>query len=103
MPHLTSAVRLLIALLSFPSVAHSRDVNPTDDFCSLSAHMSRTLSNLVKCFHAVFTDQGPKNIVAQKDGILYIAGGLMLYPSPDLGYNGPSSYPIRTHSLPLSL
>ena len=27
----------------------------------------------------------------------------MLYPSPDLGYNGPSSYLIRTHSLLPSL
>ena len=103
MPYLTTAVWLLMTLLSFPSVAYSKDVDPTDDFCSLSAHMSRTLSNLLKCFHAVFTNQRLENIVAQKDGILYIAGGLMLYPSPDLGHNGPSSYPIRTHSLLPSL
>ncbi|KAG0636425.1 hypothetical protein HOY80DRAFT_1088840 [Tuber brumale] len=31
-----------------------------------------------------------KNIVAQKDGILYIVGGLMLYSSPNGNYNGPN-------------
>jgi len=42
MPVPISTVWLLAALLSFPSVAHSMDVDPTNDFCSLSAHISRT-------------------------------------------------------------
>ncbi|CUS14139.1 unnamed protein product [Tuber aestivum] len=30
-------------------------------------------------------------MMAQKDGMLYIAGGWMLYPSPYTGYNGPNT------------
>ncbi|KAG0638828.1 hypothetical protein HOY80DRAFT_130402 [Tuber brumale] len=68
MPLFRSGVWLLGALLSFTSVVHSRDADPTEDFCSLSAHM-----------------------MARKDDMLYIAGGWMLYPSPYTGYNGPNT------------
>ena len=41
MTRFTWGVWLLGILLSFPLVAHSRDVDPIEDFCSLSAQMSR--------------------------------------------------------------
>lgn len=41
--------------------------------------------------------------MAQKDGILYIAGGWMQYSSGYTGYNGPSSYLLRMHSPPSKL
>lgn len=91
MPLLTSSVWLLGALLSFSLVlvVHSRDADPTENFCSLYSHMSRALSNLLR-FHSLFADQRPKYIVTQKDGMLYIAGGRMVYPSAYSNYNGPS-------------
>jgi len=46
----TSGIRLLGALSSFSLVAHSRDVDPTEDFCSVSRHMSRASSSLLECF-----------------------------------------------------
>ncbi|KAG0129329.1 hypothetical protein HOY82DRAFT_564430 [Tuber indicum] len=72
MPLFRSGVWLLGALLSFTPVVHGRDADPTEDFCSLSAHM-----------------------MTQKDDMLYIAGGWMLYPSPYTGYNGPNTV-LRT-------
>jgi len=99
MPLLTSCVWLLGALLSFSSVAHSRDANPTEDFCSLSDHMSRTPSNLLKFFHSLFTDQRVVYIVAQKDGMLYIVGGRMVYPFVYSTYNGPSLSLLQTYNL----
>ena len=51
MPLVRSGIWLLGALLSFTSVVHGDGPNPTDDFCSLSGHMSRTPSNLSECFH----------------------------------------------------
>jgi len=91
MPLSTPGAWLLGVLLSFSLVAHGGDVDPTEDFCSLSEHMSRTPPSLPKYFLSLFTDWRSKNVVAQKDGILYIAGGLMQYSSPYAGYNGPSS------------
>ncbi|KAG0138332.1 hypothetical protein HOY82DRAFT_595934 [Tuber indicum] len=66
-----SGVWLLGALLSFSSVAHGRDADPTKDFCSLSGHMGQY-------------------IVTQEDGMLYIAGGLMEYTPPYEDLNGPN-------------
>jgi len=100
---LTSGVWLLGALLSFSSVAHSLDANPTEDFCSLSDHMSMTPSNLPTCFHSLFTDQRAVYIVTQKDGMLYIVGGWMVYRSPYSNYSGPSSSLPRLHNLLLFL
>ncbi|RPA93037.1 hypothetical protein L873DRAFT_1847396 [Choiromyces venosus 120613-1] len=57
MPLFRSGVWLLGALLSFASVAHGVDADPTDDFCSLSGHMSGLPLNSPKS----------KRIVAQKD------------------------------------
>ena len=94
MPLFRCSVWLLGALLSFTSVVHSDGPNPTDDFCSLSYQMSRTPFDLSEWFFRLFTDQGLKHIVAQKDDMLYIAGGWMLYPSPYTNYNGPSSCPF---------
>lgn len=45
MPLFTPGPWLLGVLLSFSLVAHGRDVDPTEDFCSLSEHMSRTPSS----------------------------------------------------------
>ena len=91
MPLLTSGVWLLGALLSFSSVpvVHSRDADPTENFCSLYSHMSRAPSDFLK-FHSLLTDQRPKYIVTEKDGMLYIAGGRMVYPSAYSNYSGPS-------------
>jgi len=100
---LTSGVWLLGALLSFPSVVHSLDVNPTEDFCSLSYHMSRTPSNLLKCFYSLFTDQRAVYIVAQKDGVLYIVGGWMTYPLEYSTYDGPSLWLLLMHNFLLFL
>lgn len=55
MPLFTSGVWLLGALLSFTSVVLSRDVDSTEDFCDLSAHMSGAPSNLPKLFLSLFT------------------------------------------------
>jgi len=38
--------------------------------------------------------------VVEKDGMLYIAGGVALYPDPYSNYSGPSLYPLRMHNLP---
>jgi len=99
MPLLIFGVWLLGALLSFSSVVRSLDADPTENFCSLSSHMSRTPPNLLKCFHSLFTDQRAKYIVAQKDGMLYIVGGRMVYPLVYTAYNGPSLYLLRMHNL----
>lgn len=94
----TSGSWLLGVLLSFSSVAHSWEVDPTEDFCSLSEHMSRTLFRLLKHL-SLFTYQRGRHAVVQKDDILYIAGGWMKYPSSYSDYNGPSLYPFRMHDL----
>jgi len=93
MPLLGPSVLVLGVLLSFSLVAHGRDVDPTEDFCSLSAHMSRTPSGLLKNFLSQFIDQLSKYLVTEKDGILYILGGWMRYDYQNTIYKGPSSYP----------
>ena len=100
MPLFAFGASLLGALLSFTSVVHGGGVDPTEDFCSLSAHMSRAPPSLLIRLYSLFIDQRSKHIVVQKDGILYIAGGWMLYSSGHTDYNGPSSCPIRMHNLP---
>jgi len=90
---LPPSVWVLGVLLSFSLVAHSRDVDPTEDFCSLSAHMSRAPSSLSKDFLPRFIDQLSKCLVTEKDSILYIAGGRMRYNYENTQFMGPSSYP----------
>jgi len=77
----------------------SRDVDPTEDFCSLSSHMSRALPGLLKYFVLLFIYQRSKYIVVQNDGILYIAGGYQLYLQEYISYDGPSLYPLPMLSL----
>ena len=103
MPLLTSGVWLLGALLSFSSVVRGLDVSPTENFCSLSYHMSRTPSDLLKCSHSLLTDQRAVYIVAQKDGMLYIVGGWMTYPFEYSSYDGPSLCLLLMHNLLLFL
>jgi len=95
----TSSVWLLGGLLPFSSVAQSRDADPTEDFCSLKSHMSRTLPSLLKYFVSLFVYHRFKYIVAQKDDILYIAGGVMRYLRKYQDYDGPSLYPLSMPSL----
>lgn len=103
MPLFALGACLLGVLLSFTSVAHGGGVDPIEDFCSLSAHMSRVPPSFLILFYSLFIDQRSKHIVAQKDGILYIAGGWMLYSSGYTDYNGPSSCLFEcTTFLPLS-
>jgi len=45
-----STVWIFAALLSFTSLVLSRGVDPIEDFCSLTAYMSRASSNLLKGF-----------------------------------------------------
>ena len=92
-PLLGPSVWVLGVLLSFSLVAHGRDVDPTEDFCSLSAHMSRAPSNLSKDFLSQFIDQLSKYLVTEKDGILYILGGWMRYDYQNTIFKGPSSCP----------
>ena len=54
MPLFTSGVWLLGALLSFTSMVLSVDVDPVEDFCSLSAHMSRAPSTYRNTFIRFF-------------------------------------------------
>ncbi|KAG0643308.1 hypothetical protein HOY80DRAFT_1094215 [Tuber brumale] len=49
------------------SIVHSGDADPTEDFCFLNRPM-----------------------MAQKDGMLYIAGGYMGYPTRHTDHNGPN-------------
>jgi len=93
MPPFRSIVWLLGALLSFPPAAYSRDANSIEDFGSLSSHMSRIPSSLLIPFHSWFPDRRWKGIEAQKNRILYIVGGWMMYTWPCGAYNGPSWYP----------
>ena len=58
MPLFTSGVWFLGVLLSFTSVVSSRDVDPTEDFCDLSAHMSEAPSNLPKNFFRFSLTEG---------------------------------------------
>jgi len=89
------------ALLSFTLLVLSRGVDPIEDFCSLTAYMSRAPSNLLGGFYSPFVDRRLEYVVAQKDGILYIVGGYMLYSSAYSNYNGPSSYILLMRSLRL--
>ena len=97
---LTSGLWLLGGLLPFSLVVHSRDVDPTEDFCSLRSHMSRILPSLLKHFVSLFIYHRYKYIVAQKDDILYIAGGHVNYLKKYKYYNGPSLYPLRMYNPP---
>ena len=54
MPLFTSGVWLLGTLLSFTSVVLSVDVDPVEDFCSLSGHMSRAPSTCRNTFIRFF-------------------------------------------------
>jgi len=85
---------VLGVLLSFSLVAHSRDVDPTEDFCSLHAHMSRAPSSLSKDFLPRVIDQLSMYLVTEKDGILYIVGGWMRYNYENTQFKDPSSYPL---------
>ena len=51
-----SSVWFLGALLFFTSVVHGGDVDPAQDFCSLSDHMSRGPPSLLKYLHSLFTN-----------------------------------------------
>ena len=96
----TSGLWLLGGLLPFSSIVHSKDADPTEDFCSLNSHMSRTPPpSLLKYFVSLFVYHRSKYIVVQKDDILYIVGGVMRYLREYQYYDGPSLYPLSMHSL----
>ncbi|KAG0638422.1 hypothetical protein HOY80DRAFT_1078462 [Tuber brumale] len=56
-------------------------------------------SNLPKFSFPLIFNQKVENVVAQKNGILYIAGGWMQYSPPYENRSGPSSYALWMHTL----
>lgn len=51
-----SSVGFLRALLFFTSAVHGGGVDPAQDFCSLSDHMSKSPSSLLKYLHSLFAN-----------------------------------------------
>ncbi|KAG0643309.1 hypothetical protein HOY80DRAFT_1094218 [Tuber brumale] len=70
MPLFRSAVWVLKVLVSFTSIVHTRDFDPTKNFSELSGHMGTAPSKLLNCPIPLFADQRSGYIVAQKDSIL---------------------------------